>query len=71
MGCSIDVLTLTGMVEMKVPPATQPGAQLVMKGKGIKNVNSITKLVKCRVCMRLQCADIVAYVGVINTFISK
>jgi DnaJ-class molecular chaperone len=43
MGTKIDVLTLTGMVEMKVPAGTQPGAQLVMKGKGIKNVNSITK----------------------------
>ncbi|CAM9385760.1 unnamed protein product, partial [Ectocarpus fasciculatus] len=43
MGCQIDVLTLTGMVEMKVPAGSQPGAQLVMKGKGIKNVNSITK----------------------------
>jgi molecular chaperone DnaJ len=43
MGCSIDVLTLTGMVEMKIPAGTQPGTQLVMKGKGIKNVNSISK----------------------------
>jgi DnaJ-class molecular chaperone len=30
LGCTIDVLTLTGMVEMKVPAGTQPGAQLVM-----------------------------------------
>jgi molecular chaperone DnaJ len=40
LGDTIDVLTLDGMVEMKVPAGTQPDAQLAMKGKGIKAVNS-------------------------------
>jgi len=40
LGGLVDVLTLDGMVEMKVPAGTQPGAQLSMKGKGIKAVNS-------------------------------
>lgn len=43
LGADIDVLTLSGMVELKVPPLTGPGTQFVMKGKGIKGVNSIRK----------------------------
>jgi DnaJ-class molecular chaperone len=43
LGGSVDVLTLGGMVEVKVPPGTQPGAKLVLRGKGIKDVNSIYK----------------------------
>jgi DnaJ-class molecular chaperone len=40
LGDTVDVLTLDGMVEMKVPAGTQPDTQLAMKGKGIKAVNS-------------------------------
>lgn len=47
LGGSVDVLTLSGMVEVKVPPGTQPGAKLVLRGKGIKDVNSIYKCVFC------------------------
>jgi DnaJ-class molecular chaperone len=35
------VLTLGGMVEVKVPAGTQPDAKLVLRGKGIKDLNSI------------------------------
>jgi DnaJ-class molecular chaperone len=34
---------LVDKVEVKVPPGTQPGAKLVLRGKGIKDVNSIYK----------------------------
>jgi DnaJ-class molecular chaperone len=43
LGSDIDVLTLSGMVELKVPPLTGPGTQFVMKGKGIKGINSIKR----------------------------
>mmetsp|Transcript_6385 Transcript_6385/g.10462 ORF Transcript_6385/g.10462 Transcript_6385/m.10462 type:complete len:375 (+) Transcript_6385:120-1244(+) len=43
LGGTVDVLTLGGMVEVRVPPGTQPGAKLVLRGKGIKDVNSIYK----------------------------
>ena len=39
LGATIDVLTLDGMVEMKVPSGTQPDSQLAMRGKGIRRVN--------------------------------
>ena len=40
LGCTIDVLTLDGMVELKVPPGSQPEARLLMRGKGIQRVNA-------------------------------
>jgi molecular chaperone DnaJ len=43
LGHTVDVLTLSGMVELKIPPGTQPGTQMLMKGKGVKGVNSISK----------------------------
>ena len=43
LGGTVDVLTLKGMVEVKIPPGTQPGAKLVLRGKGIKDINSIYK----------------------------
>lgn len=43
LGCTVDVLTLSGMVELKIPAGTQPGTKMIMKGKGVKNVNSISK----------------------------
>ena len=38
LGCTVEVLTLDGMIDMKVPAGTQPGAQLVLRGKGIRNL---------------------------------
>jgi len=38
LGGQIDVLTLDGMVTMKIPPGTQPDTKLVLKGRGIRNV---------------------------------
>eukprot|EP00607_Mallomonas_marina_P007662 CAMPEP_0182422458 /NCGR_PEP_ID=MMETSP1167-20130531/8163_1 /TAXON_ID=2988 /ORGANISM="Mallomonas Sp, Strain CCMP3275" /LENGTH=391 /DNA_ID=CAMNT_0024600541 /DNA_START=292 /DNA_END=1467 /DNA_ORIENTATION=- len=35
LGGTVDVLTLNGMVELKVPAGTQPGTQIVMRGKGV------------------------------------
>lgn len=29
------------MLEVKIPPGTQPDAKLVLRGKGVKDVNSI------------------------------
>ena len=39
LGTNIDVLTLDGMVELKVPPGSQPNSRLVMRNKGIRIVN--------------------------------
>ena len=36
LGGVVEVLTIDGTVEMKLPPGTQPDSQLVLKGKGIK-----------------------------------
>ena len=38
LGCSVEVLTLDGLVNMKVPAGTQPGAQMMLKGKGVPNM---------------------------------
>ena len=35
LGCSLDVPTLDGKVQMKIPAGTQPGALFRLKGKGI------------------------------------
>lgn len=40
LGASVDVLTLDGMVTMKIPPGSQPDALLVLKSKGVKDVNN-------------------------------
>lgn len=40
LGDTVDVLTLDGMVEMKVPAGTQPNSQLALKSRGIRAVNS-------------------------------
>ncbi len=37
------MLTLDGMVTMKVPAGTQPDAQLILRGKGIRYVTNPTK----------------------------
>jgi len=39
LGAKVDVLTLDGMVAMKIPPGTQPDDVLVLKNKGIKFIN--------------------------------
>jgi molecular chaperone DnaJ len=42
LGTQVEVLTLDGMVKMTVPPGTQPGAVLTLRGKGIANVQRPT-----------------------------
>lgn len=37
LGAEVDVLTLDGMVSMKIQAGTQPETQLLMKGKGIRS----------------------------------
>jgi len=39
LGVTLDVLTLDGMVELKVPPGSQPGTKLLLRGKGISRVS--------------------------------
>lgn len=38
LGAEIEVPTLNGKAEIKIPPGTQPGTTFRLKGKGIKNV---------------------------------
>jgi molecular chaperone DnaJ len=38
LGTEIEVPTLGGKAQIKIPPGTQPGAMFRLKGKGIKNV---------------------------------
>ena len=40
LGGSVDVRTLTGIVEMKIPQGTQVDAKLMLRGKGIPHLNS-------------------------------
>ncbi|OVE81313.1 hypothetical protein BVY03_03775 [bacterium K02(2017)] len=39
-GASVQVPTLTGKVQLKIPAGTQSGQQLRLKGKGVKNLKS-------------------------------
>jgi molecular chaperone DnaJ len=39
LGDTIDVLTLDGMVEMKIKPGTQSGTKLSLTAKGVKHLN--------------------------------
>jgi molecular chaperone DnaJ len=43
LGGSVDVLTLDGMVSMKIPAGTQPDDVLLLRSKGIKALNSPTR----------------------------
>jgi molecular chaperone DnaJ len=38
LGAEIEVPTLSGKAEIKLPPGTQPGTMFRLKGKGVKNV---------------------------------
>jgi len=40
LGGTVDVRTLTGIVEMKIPKATQVEAKLMLRGKGIPHLNT-------------------------------
>ena len=40
LGGTVDVRTLTGVVEMKIPKGTQVDAKLMLRGKGITHLNS-------------------------------
>lgn len=44
LGGSVEVLTLDGLVDLKIPAGAQPEARLVMSGKGIKKLNSSKRL---------------------------
>lgn len=40
LGATLDVLTLDGMVELALPAGSQPDAKLVLRGKGVRRVNT-------------------------------
>ena len=40
LGGKIDIPTLEGKSELKIPPGVQPGQMMRLKGKGIKSLNS-------------------------------
>lgn len=40
LGGTVDVRTLTGLVEMKIPKGTQVDAKLMLRGKGIQHLHS-------------------------------
>lgn len=39
LGATVDVLTLDGLVDLKIPPGTQPHDKLRLRGKGLPNPN--------------------------------
>jgi molecular chaperone DnaJ len=43
LGGTVDVRTLNGEVEVKVPKATQPETKLVLRGKGIQKLHGLGK----------------------------
>jgi molecular chaperone DnaJ len=38
LGAEVEVPTLSGKANIKIPPGTQPGATFRLKGKGVKNI---------------------------------
>lgn len=43
LGGDVDVLTLDGMVTMKVPSGTQPDTELMLRGKGVRHIGNPTR----------------------------
>lgn len=43
LGGTVEVLTVDGPVDMNLPAGSQPGSQLVLKGKGIKSFDGISR----------------------------
>lgn len=43
LGGTVDVKTLNGEVEVKIPKGCQPDAKLMLRGKGIQNLNKAAK----------------------------
>ena len=43
LGGTVDVKTLTGEVEMKIPKGCQPNTKLMLRGKGIQQLHSAAK----------------------------
>jgi DnaJ-class molecular chaperone len=39
LGTTVDVLTMDGPVAVKVPPGTQPGQKLRLKGRGVQGAD--------------------------------
>ena len=39
LGATVDLLSLDGMVELKIPAGSQPASRLVMRNKGAQRVN--------------------------------
>lgn len=42
LGATVDVLTIDGMVDLRIPPGTQPGTQLRLRGKGLPHMSNRT-----------------------------
>ena len=42
LGAEIEVPTLSGRISLKIPPATQPGCEFRLRGKGIKRIGRET-----------------------------
>lgn len=40
LGGKIELLSLDGLIDLKVPPGSQPGSKLLMRNKGIQRVNA-------------------------------
>jgi len=41
LGDVVEVKTVTGMVKVKVPPGTQPGSLIRLKGKGVPRLGGV------------------------------
>ena len=68
LGATIGIPTLKGEVELKVPAGSQPGDQLVLRGRGVKKLNSsahgnqyVNLTVKIPKCVpRLRCRAVLS-----------
>lgn len=43
LGGTVDVLTVDGMIEMKIAPGTQPSSKLLLRGKGMPYLNASSR----------------------------